>query len=82
MDRYPWVIPYAVVVVVSCLAAVVIIVVGTMVHGLFDARVDNKDIFAVIGPAFQSVIGGFVSLLGGITGYIVGKMEHAPKENG
>ena len=52
-----------------------LIVVATLLHGLFDIRVDNKDIFAVVGPAFQSVIGGFVSLLGGITGYIVGKTE-------
>lgn len=78
MDRYPFVIPYCVMVVVTSLALVVLIVVGTLLHGLFDPSVDNKDIFAVIGPAFQGVIGGFVSLLGGITGYIVGKMERKP----
>lgn len=73
MDRYPWVIPYAIIVVVSALALVVLAVVGVMLVGLYDPRVDNKDIFAVIGPAFSGAIGGFLSMLGVLSGYIAGK---------
>jgi hypothetical protein len=34
--------------------------------GLFDTVVDNTEIFKLIGPAFQTVIGGFIGLLAGI----------------
>lgn len=34
--------------------------------GLFDNRVNNEEIFKLIGPAFQTVIGGFIGLLAGV----------------
>jgi hypothetical protein len=34
--------------------------------GLFDHAVDNEDIFKLLGPAFQTIIGGFIGLLAGI----------------
>lgn len=40
-------------------------VVGAMIYGLFDTRVDNKEIFTIIGPAFQMIVGVFVGILGG-----------------
>jgi hypothetical protein len=30
-------------------------------------QIDNKDILALIGPAFNTVIGAFVGLLGGLS---------------
>lgn len=50
-------------VVTFTLAAVIIAVVGVLLIGLFDASVDNKAIFAIIGPAFQTIIGAFVGFL-------------------
>jgi hypothetical protein len=35
--------------------------------GMFDDRVDNKEIFSIIGPAFNTVVGAFVGLLGGLS---------------
>jgi hypothetical protein len=35
--------------------------------GMFDDKVDNKEIFSIIGPAFSTVIGAFVGLLGGLS---------------
>jgi hypothetical protein len=48
------------------LCAVVLAMVITLMVGLFDPIVDNTEIFKLIGPAFQTVIGGFIGLLAGI----------------
>jgi len=48
------------------LCAVVLAMVVTLMVGLFDSVVDNTEIFKLIGPAFQTVIGGFIGLLAGI----------------
>jgi len=46
------------------------VVIGGMVfalcYGLFDKDVNNDDIFALLGPAFQTIVGGFIGLLAGI----------------
>lgn len=39
-------------------------VIAIMLIGLFDARIDNDKIFAVLGPAFQTIVGCFVGVLG------------------
>lgn len=48
------------------LCMVVLAMVITLMVGLFDPIVDNTEIFKLIGPAFQTVIGGFIGLLAGI----------------
>ena len=48
------------------LCLVIIAMVVTLMVGLFDTVVDNTEIFKLIGPAFQTVIGGFIGLLAGI----------------
>jgi hypothetical protein len=48
------------------LCLVVISMVITLMMGLFDPIVDNAEIFKLISPAFQTVIGGFIGLLAGI----------------
>lgn len=55
-------------VTVGTLASIVLIVVAILMVGIFlpNEQVDNKDIFAIIGPAFNTVIGAFVGLLGGM----------------
>lgn len=52
---------------VFTLAMIVFAVTLVLISGLFDARVDNSAIFEVIGPAFNTVIGAFVGLIGGIS---------------
>ena len=51
------------------LAAMVIAMVIALLVGLFmpNEVIDNKDIFPIIGPAFNTVIGAFVGLLGGLS---------------
>jgi len=50
-------------VVTVTLAAILVSVVVVLLVGLFDPIVDNKAIFAIIGPAFQTVVGVFVGVL-------------------
>jgi hypothetical protein len=52
-------------IVVSTLAVVILGVVSSLMLGLFDDRVDNKEIFALIGPSFNTIIGCFVGLIAG-----------------
>jgi hypothetical protein len=33
---------------------------------LFDPLVDNAEIFKLISPAFQTIVGGFIGLLAGV----------------
>lgn len=54
-------------VVVFTLAVVVGSVVFVMLVALFDDRVNNDEIFKLIGPAFNMIVGAFVGLLGGIS---------------
>ncbi len=52
-------------VVVCTLAVIVVSVVAVLLIGLFDPAVDNDKIFAIIGPAFYTVVGAFVGVLTG-----------------
>lgn len=54
-------------IVVTTLAIVVGSVVFVMLVALFDDRVNNDEIFKLIGPAFNMIVGAFVGLLGGIS---------------
>jgi len=56
-------------VAVGTLSAVIGIVVGVLAVGLFvdNSLIDNEKIFEIIGPAFNTVIGAFVGLLGGLS---------------
>lgn len=48
------------------LCLVVIGMVGVLMAGLFDEKVDNAEIFKLISPAFQTIVGGFIGLLAGV----------------
>ena len=53
---------------VACftLAATVMSMVLVFVLGFFDEKVDNNKLFEIVGPAFQTIIGGFIGLITGI----------------
>ena len=48
------------------LCVVVIGRVGVLMSGLFNPLVDNAEIFKLISPAFQTIVGGFIGLLAGV----------------
>lgn len=52
---------------VATLAIIVAGVVAALMYGLFIDSVNNDKIFEIVGPAFNTVIGAFVGLLGGIS---------------
>tara|TARA_R110000868_G_scaffold372012_1_gene635799 strand:- start:3633 stop:3911 length:279 start_codon:yes stop_codon:yes gene_type:complete len=56
-------------VTVGTLASICVAVVFALLVGIFmpNELVDNQQIFAIIGPAFNTVIGAFVGLLGGLS---------------
>jgi hypothetical protein len=56
------------------LCIVVMGMVGVMLLGLFDEKVDNAEIFKLISPAFQTIVGGFIGLLAGV------KLSHDEEE--
>jgi len=53
------------IVVISTLSLVMVAVIGVLLAGLFDPRVDNTKIFETLSPAFQTIVGAFVGVLGG-----------------
>jgi hypothetical protein len=56
------------------LCIVIISMVGVLMGGLFDEKVDNAEIFKLISPAFQTIVGGFIGLLAGV------KLSHDEEE--
>jgi hypothetical protein len=40
--------------------------VGAFLLGLWAKEVDNGEIFSMLHPAFQTIIGGFIGLLAGV----------------
>ena len=52
--------------VTATLCAVVLALIGALIHGLFVREVDNTKIFEIIGPAFQTIIGGLIGWLSGL----------------
>lgn len=52
--------------VARTLCAVVIAMIGVLLYAFFDPTISNDAIFAILGPAFSTIIGGFIGLLAGI----------------
>ena len=57
------------------LCVVVIGMVGVLMAGLFNPLVDNAEVFKLISPAFQTIVGGFIGLLAGV------KLSHGETED-
>ena len=57
------------IVVVTATASLVLVVVAMVVMfviALLDSTVDDKIVFDIVGPAFQTIVGGFIGLITGI----------------
>jgi len=57
--------------IVTVIAALsLMMVVGCMIYmfllAIYDPTVDDKIVFDIIGPAFQTIVGGFIGLITGI----------------
>jgi hypothetical protein len=67
MDDVKGKLTFAVTLMVSatlCLSVLAMMV--AFVLGLWAKEVDNGEIFKLISPAFQTIIGGFIGLLAGV----------------
>ena len=59
------------------LAMVVFCMMAIFIIATLDSNVDDKEIFAIVGPAFQTIVGGFIGL---ITGINIGKKSEEADE--
>ena len=56
-------------IVVAATVSLMLVIVGMMFAfgvALLDPSVDDKMVFDIIGPAFQTIVGGFIGLITGI----------------
>jgi len=56
-------------IVVAATLSLMLVIVGMMAAfgiALVDDKVDDKMVFDIIGPAFQTIVGGFIGLITGI----------------
>jgi hypothetical protein len=51
---------------IYALAMVMLAMVFVLLFGLFDEKVNNDKVFEVLGPAFSTIVGALVGLLGGL----------------
>jgi hypothetical protein len=74
MERHPRLLVYCVGLIVTTLCIVVLCVVLAMIKGMFSAgEVEDKDIFALLGPAFLTIIGSFGTITAALGAYFAGK---------
>lgn len=59
------------------LAMVVFCMMAIFIIATLDTTVDDKEIFTIVGPAFQTIVGGFIGL---ITGINIGKKSEGDDE--
>lgn len=52
-------------IVMGTLSLTMTAVIFVFLAGLFDSNVDNTEVFKILGPAFQTIVGAFVGVLGG-----------------
>jgi hypothetical protein len=58
---------FAVTLMVSATLCISVLgMVGSFLIGLWSKEVDNSEIFKLLSPAFQTIIGGFIGLLAGV----------------
>jgi hypothetical protein len=76
LDTVEWILRVTVV----TLALIMCAVIFTLMFGLFTENVDNSEIFSIVGPAFNTIVGAFVGLLGGLSLNNVGTKPEGPVE--
>ena len=66
MDAKDKLIYWVTMMVTATLCSVVVVLIGALVHGLFVKELDNTKVFEIIGPAFQTIVGGLIGWLSGL----------------
>lgn len=66
MDRDK-VVSYIYITTILTLSVVIVSVAIVLLAGLFEDNVNNDKIFEMLGPAFNTIVGAFVGLLGGLS---------------
>lgn len=66
MDRDK-VVSYIYITTILTLSIVIVSVAIVLLSGLFEDNVNNDKIFEMLGPAFNTIVGAFVGLLGGLS---------------
>jgi ABC-type Fe3+-siderophore transport system permease subunit len=57
---------YVTMMVAATLCLCMLAMVFAFLFGLWEEKVDNNSIFALIGPAFQTLCGGLIGFLSGV----------------
>jgi len=57
---------YVTLVATFTLCITVLAMVTVFMFGFFNPDVDNNKLFEIVGPAFHTIIGGFIGLITGI----------------
>lgn len=50
----------------AALVLIVSVMCVMFVIAILDPAVDDKEVFVIVGPAFQTIVGGFIGLITGI----------------
>ena len=69
---------YVTMIVATTLCLCMLAMVGAFLLGLWAKEVDNNSIFALIGPAFQTLCGGLIGFLSGVK---LMQSDDKPKES-
>ena len=48
------------------LVTIILAMVFMFVYAVIDPNTDDKIVFQIVGPAFQTIVGGFIGLITGI----------------
>ena len=48
------------------LVAIALAMIGMFILAVIDPKVDDNIVFDIVGPAFQTIVGGFIGLITGI----------------
>jgi len=57
---------FVVILATVCLSIILLSMVSVLLTGLFSDKVNNDAIFKIIEPSFNTIVGAFVGLLGGV----------------
>lgn len=69
---------YVTITATATLTIILLSMVGVLLMGLFNDKIDNTKVFEIVGPSFQSIVGGFIGLIAGIK---IGGAEDDDKAN-
>jgi hypothetical protein len=49
-----------------CLGMVIMCMLGMFIYALTDPNIPDEQVLSIVGPSFQTIIGGFIGLITGI----------------